>query len=116
MKIDKLIYWITTGLVSTLMLASASMYFINTEEVKEIFVRLNYPAYLVIPLAVAKILAVIAIVSRWSKTLKEWAYVGLLIDFSLAFFAHYEAQDGGHTLAAFAIMTLLISYLFEKRL
>lgn len=116
MKINKLIYWISTGLVSALMLISASMYFINTEEVKEIFVRLNYPSYLVIPLAVAKILAVIAIVSRWSKTLKEWAYAGLLIDFMLAFFAHYQVQDGGHTLAAFAVILLLISYLIEKRI
>lgn len=116
MTANKIIYWIATGLVSVLMLLSAGMYFINTEEVRATFVRLDYPPYLVIPLAIAKTLAVIAIVSRKSNTLKEWAYVGLLIDFTLAFFAHYQAQDGGHTLAAFAIISLLISYLFEKKI
>lgn len=115
MDTNKIIYWIATGLIAALMLMSAGMYFINTEEVKEIFIRLDYPPYLVIPLAVAKVLAIVAIVSRRSNTLKEWAYVGLLIDFALAFFAHYKAQDGGHTLAAFAIIVLLISYFFEKR-
>ncbi|WP_420582375.1 DoxX family protein [Reichenbachiella sp.] len=116
MKTDKIIYWIATGLISALMLLSAGMYFTNTEEVKSIFIRLDYPPYLVTPLAIAKVLAIVAIVTRRSNTLKEWAYVGLLIDFTLAFFAHYQAQDGGHTLAAFAIVTLLISYLFEKRI
>ncbi|MEP2026202.1 MAG: DoxX family protein [Reichenbachiella sp.] len=116
MNRDQSIFWISTGLLSIMMLMSAGMYLVNTEEVKDIFVRLDYPAYLVIPLAAAKLLGVMAIITRRSNTLKEWAYVGFLIDFTLAFFAHYQAQDGGHTLAAFAILLLLVSYFTEKRI
>lgn len=116
MTINKIIYWAATGPFAALMLGSATMYLFKTEEVKEIFTTLEYPSYLVIPLAIAKMLGVIAIISRWSNSLKEWAYAGFLIDFTLAFFAHYHANDGGHTLAGFAILFLLVSYIFEKRM
>jgi len=116
MKTKKVIYWIATGLLSAMMLMSAGMYLFNTDEVKGFFVALNYPTYLVYPLAVAKILAVTAILTRKSATLKEWAYAGLFFDFVLAGVAHFNANDGGAINPAIAVILLLVSYILQKRL
>jgi hypothetical protein len=64
MKTARIIYWIVTGLLCLMMLASAVMYIVNHDEAAKIFTSLNYPAYLVYPLAIAKILGVAAIVTK----------------------------------------------------
>lgn len=110
MKTKSVIYWIATGLICLLMLASAGMYIFNHAEVVKIFASLGYPTYIVYPLAIAKILGVIAILTRYSKTLKEWAYAGFFFDFVLAFLAHLFAGDGGYILPIVAILLLLTSY------
>lgn len=116
MNRNKLIYWIATGLLSLLMLFSASMYFLKTEYVNEVFVRLGYNERIVIPLAILKILGIIAIVSNRSKMLKEWAYFGFFIDFSLAFEAHWATNDGGHITSAIALVLLITSYVFNRKI
>ena len=116
MKTNKIVYWISTGLLSLLLLFSASMYFMNTDGIREIFVGLGYNGRIVIPLGVLKILAVIAITSNKSKMLKEWAYFGLLIDFVLAFEAHTSAQDGEFGGALVALILWTVSYIFNKRI
>ena len=60
------------------MLYSAQLYFFNTEMVQGFFKSFNYPSYIVIPLAIAKVLGIIAILFNKIKWLKEWAYAGLL--------------------------------------
>lgn len=112
----KIIYWTSTGLLSLLMIASALMYFFKTEMVQEIFIALGYPARIVIPLATLKILGVIAVVSNKNVTLKEWAYFGFLIDFSLAIEGHLAVKDGGHTTAIVALVLLMISYSYNKKI
>ena len=115
MKTNKIIYWIATGLLCLLMLASAGMYIFNHQAVLEIFKTLGFPAYIVYPLAVAKILGVIAILSKQSKWLKEWAYAGFFFDFLLAISAHLNAGDGEFPLAVIALVLLLVSYIFDKK-
>lgn len=78
MKTNKVIYWISTGLLSLLMLMSGGMYIFNNEMAREAITNLGYPAYVIYPLAIAKILGVVAILTRKSKVLLEWAYAGLL--------------------------------------
>ncbi|MEO9965157.1 MAG: DoxX family protein [Reichenbachiella sp.] len=113
---NKIIYWVATGLLSVMMLMSAGMYFINTEEIKGIFEGFNYPTYIVIPLAVAKILGIVAILTRRSSRILEWAYAGFFFDFILAFAAHWEAQDGEHFGAVIALVLLIVSYIFGKKI
>jgi hypothetical protein len=115
MKTNKVIYWIATGLLCLLMLASAGMYIFNHAAVLVIFKTLGFPAYIVYPLAVAKVLGVIAILSKQSKILKEWAYAGFFFDFLLAISAHINAGDGEFPLAVAALVLLLISYYFDKK-
>ena len=112
---DKIIYWVSTGLVSFLMLFSATMYFINHEMVAETFQNLGYPTYIIYPLAIAKILAVVAILTKKSDVLKEWAYAGLFFDFALALSAHITVADGEYAPAAVAIVALVVSRIYDER-
>ena len=57
MKTNKIIYWVSTGLLSVLLLMSAGLYVFNNVEVSEMFKSFGYPIYIIYPLAVAKISA-----------------------------------------------------------
>ena len=116
MKKFKIIYWVSTGLLSALMLLSAGMYIFNNAEVSKTFEALGYPAYIIYPLAVAKILGLVAIWTRKSKMLTEWAYAGFFYDFVLAFFAHVMVSDGGFAPAMAALLLLATSYFTGKNL
>ena len=104
----KIGYWVATGIMCAIFIFSATMYFTKYEMVKGFFVELGYPSYLVYPLAVAKILAVIAILSNKSKMLKEWAYAGFFFDAVLASAAHYVNGEG-IGLSVLAIVAVVVS-------
>ncbi|MGB1019090.1 MAG: DoxX family protein, partial [Chitinophagales bacterium] len=72
MKKAKIIYLISTGLLSLMMLMSAGMYIVKNADVSVIFSGLGFPTYIIYPLAVAKILGIIAIWTKKSQSLKEW--------------------------------------------
>lgn len=110
----KIVYWIATGLLCLLMLASAGMYIFNHAEVANIFTKLGYPTYIVYPLAIAKILGVMAILTKFSRILKEWAYAGFFFDFLLAASAHYFANESP-TIAIVALLLLLVSYALDRK-
>lgn len=114
-KRNKIIYWIATGLLSVLILMSAGMYFFNHEMVSEIFITLGYPAYIIYPLAVAKLLGLVAIWAKKSGMLKEWAYAGFFFDFILALTAHIHINDGDYGGALVALLLLVVSYIFDKK-
>ena len=116
MKRDRIIYYGSTGLLTLLMLFSAGMYIFNTEAVSEMFTNFGYPTYIIYPLAVVKLLGVFAIWNPKFNTLKEWAYAGFFFDFVLAFFAHKMINDGEEFGAVMALVLLIVSYLFGKRI
>ncbi len=116
MKRDKIIYYIATGLLSLLMIFSASMYFFNYEEVAGLFTGFGYPTYIIYPYAVAKLLGLVAIWFVSNKVIKEWAYAGFFFAFVLAFFAHIMIGDGEQTGALVALVLLAVSYIFSKKL
>lgn len=95
---------------------SAQMYFRNTEMVRGFFEALNYPSYIVIPLAILKVLGILAVTTKLSKMLTEWAYAGFLLDAVLAFAAHYVAQDGGYLFSVIAIVATIVSRIMYGRL
>lgn len=115
MNVNKVVYWVSTVLMCLLFCFSAGMYFTKYEMVSGFFQQLGFPTWLVYPLAVAKVLGVIAVLSRVSRFLKEWAYAGFFYDAVLAFWAHYMIQDGGHMTAAVAIVLVIVSRFFEGR-
>ena len=79
------------------------------------FKDFGYPTYLIYPLAVAKIVGIIVILTDFSMSLKEWAYSAFFFEFVLAFGAHYAISDGEHWGAVMALVLLLVSYFFWKR-
>lgn len=80
MKKTNIIYWIATGLVLALMLWSAIGSFMPNPQGKAIMNQLGYKPYVIQMLAVAKILAIIAILVPGFPRIKEWAYAGLTFD------------------------------------
>ena len=116
MKIQRIVYFAVTGLLSLMMLLSAGMMLFNNQEVSQMFVKLGYPAYVSWGLGVAKFLGLIAIWSNYSKTLKEWAYAGFFFNFLLAFSAHINAGDGDWGGSVVAMALLLVSYTLNRKI
>ncbi len=112
---DKVIYWISTGLLSFMMIMSATMYFVKNDMVSEIFVNLGYPIYIIYPLASAKILGIIAILSKKSSFLKELAYAGFFFNLLFAIFAHLMVGDGEFAPALFGIFFLIVSRIYDQK-
>jgi len=125
--VKKIIHWISTAIMCGIFAFSASMYLTKPEMVQGFFSALDYPTYLVYPLATAKILGIIAVLTynsgimdkfapsgtlrkwvRQTKFLKEWAYAGFFFDAMLATAAH---QAAGHeiSLSALAVIVTIIS-------
>ena len=110
MKTTKIIYWVTTGLLSALLLMSAGMYLFKNDDVSAMFELFGYPTYIIYPLAFAKITAVVVLWLPKFKKLKEWVYSALFFEFILAVFAHVMIEDGGQMASIMAIVLLLTSY------
>ena len=116
MKVEKIIYWVSTAAMCGVFAFSASMYFTKTEMVRGFFDALGYPSYLVIPLAILKVLGIVAVLTRASKFLTEWAYAGFILDAVLAFVAHNVAQDGQELFSIIAIIATIVSRYMYGRL
>lgn len=112
MKVNKIIYWGTTGLLSAMLLMSAAMYIFKYSDVAGMFTAFGYPIYLIYPLAIAKFSAILVILTQKQSKIKEWAYSALFFEFILAFFAHFMVGDGEYLGAVIAIILLVVSYIF----
>lgn len=113
---QRIIYRIATGILTAIMLFSVINYFSNYDIIAGFFEHFNYPVYLVYPLAIDKILGLVAIWGDFSSWLKEWAYAGFFFDTLLAFFAHYLTDGEGYLIAFFAMLATLVSYAMAKQL
>ena len=111
-----IIYRVVTGLFTAHMLFTVGAYFFMYDMVKEMFESLGVSASIIYPLAVAKILGLAAIWTNKSRILKDLAYVGFAIDFVLAISSHLIANDGGYAPPIVALVMLLISYVYNRKL
>ena len=93
---------------------SAQMYLRNPDMVAGFFEMLSYPTNLVYPLAIAKILGIVAVLTNVSIVLKEWAYAGFFFDALLATLAHYTAGQE-ILMSATAVVLVVISRVFWNR-
>jgi DoxX-like family len=93
MKKNKIIYTLTTGVISLMMLFSAYQY-LNSPQIKDAFIHLGFPGYFRIELALAKIAGVaVLLIPQIPSRIKEWAYAGFGITFVSAFIAHFSSGD-----------------------
>ena len=115
MTIEKILYWLATGVLTAIMCFSVFNYFTNYEAIAGYFEHFQYPVYLVYHLAIAKILGLIAVWGNFSKWLKEWAYAGFFFNTALAFFAHYISDGNGYLFSLVAFIAVLVSYFTGKK-
>jgi hypothetical protein len=107
MKKNKITYWITTSLIflmEGLMPALTS----QTEMAKQGISHLGYPAYFGNALVVFKVLgALILIIPKLPRKLKELAYAGFTFNFLFACISHC-AVDGVNVQSFFPLIILSI--------
>lgn len=116
MRYKQITYWMSTFILCVIMLYSSALYFSRTSMVEGYFDHFSYPTYLVIPLAILKVLGVIMILWRRIKWLTEWAYAGMFFNLILATTAHYYAGDGIFGPSLLALVALFPSYFLGKYL
>ncbi|MDG1330965.1 MAG: DoxX family protein [Crocinitomicaceae bacterium] len=110
MKAARITHWIFTGLLSALLLMSASMYVFNHDEVSLQVAALGFPVWIIYPLAVMKVLGVLMILTKFKTWLTEWAYAGMVFNMLLAFGAHMAAGDGEQFGAVIAFVLVIGSF------
>ena len=115
-RTNKIIYYAVTGLFTAHMLLTVGMYFFNNAMVSDVFVSLGFPAALIYPLAIAKLLGLVAIWTNKSRLLKELAYGGFAIDFCMAAGAHALAGEGGVVPPIVALVMVSISFIYHRKL
>jgi len=71
--------------------------------------KLGYPAYFMPFLGVFKLLAAAALISPVSKNLKQFAYVGIIIDLTGAIYSRIAIQDTSITIIIPVLILLLVA-------
>ncbi len=117
MKATKITYYVTTGIISAMMIFIGFETLLKSE-VRDSMAHLGLPAdYFRVELGVAKLIGAIMI---WLpiRLLKEAAYIGFAIMFASASLAHYAVGDPVfQIMAGLAFLTFLtISYITNNRL
>ena len=107
----KIAYWVSTGLLSAMMIFAGVSYLSGSQQAVEGFAHVGYPQQLRILLGIAKLLGVIALLVPGVPKLKEWAYAGFTFAWIAASVAHYLAKDGPKAFMPVVLLVLLgISY------
>ena len=92
MKATKITYWVTTSIITLMMLYSAYAY-LTQPMMEQAFHHLGYPDYFRVELALAKIAGAILLIAPAAPRVKEWVYAGFIITFISAFIAHTVSGD-----------------------
>lgn len=114
-KRDTIIYRVATIIFGLMLLAGGLSYFFNYEHVAGEFGRLGVTTDLIYPLAVAKVLGVIAIWFIPNKVLKTAAYIGFYINLISAVYVHIAAADGEFFGPIVPMLLLTVSYIYYRR-
>ncbi|MCC6290992.1 DoxX family protein [Candidatus Nomurabacteria bacterium] len=118
MKKTKITYYLSTILLSVMVLVAAYLELSGSKEALDTITSLGYPEYLLFILGVAKIAGILGIWQGRVKFLREWAYAGLVIDFAGALSSHLFSYQGPEKYSGsiIAIILVVISYWSFKRL
>lgn len=117
MNLFRIIYWVSTAILSFLMLFSAVSYFVNPE-IAVGFKHLGFPDYFRVELGIAKLIgSIVILIPLFPHQCKEWAYAGFGITFISAAIAHSQSGDPLSMVIApiviFGILT--VSYVFYRK-
>jgi hypothetical protein len=116
-KTTKILYWVSTGIIAAFILPG--IFYIGSKMALEGTAHLGLPLWFHYELSIAKFIgALVLILPFFPKRIKEWAYVGLAIDFISATIAHL-AVDGLASMWYFPlifVVILIVSYLNYHKL
>ena len=118
MKSDKVIFWLTTAIISIAMLYSAFSYF-TTQEAKDVFMHLGFPDYFRVELGLAKAIgALVLLIPALPIRLKEFAYAGFTIAYTSAIIAHLSSGDPFLVVlkAVVLLVILAISFIYMLKI
>ena len=116
-RLRTIIYWAVSAPVLLETAVGAEWDLARIPFVREIFAHLGYPLYLLTILGIAKVLAVIGLVTPRARRVKEWAYAGVFFVYAGAACSHYAVGDGADKIGmplAFAALTLVSSTLWGR--
>lgn len=116
MKAIKLTNRISTILLSLLLLVSAGMYIFNNAQITTDFQTMGFPTFIIYPLAIAKIIAVIVLLMPKTHYIKDMAYSAIFFNLLLALGAHLNIGDGKQIGAIIGLVFLIISFYTYKKL
>lgn len=115
-KRDKLIYWVSTGLLAIGMLQSGIFSVLRTNEWVDLVTGLGYPVYFLTLIGGAKILGVMVILLPRFKLPKEWAYAGFFFAMAGALLSHLAVGDHAAKAMAgpsFQLLFIALSWYFR---
>jgi DoxX-like family len=118
MKKETIIYWVTTGLVSAMMLFSGFMYFTNPEMAAQ-FAKTGFPDFFRVELGAAKILGAAALlIPMVPSGVKNFAYAGFAIVLGSAAFTHFSIGDPmSAVITPLVVLGILgVSYVYSGKL
>lgn len=118
MKKDKIIYWTATILIFLFEGVLPALTG-QSEMAKEGIRHLGYPEYFGLMLVVFKVVgAIVLIVPKAPKRIKEWAYAGFGIDFICASVSHWAVDGlGGDTFFPLVVFAVLaVSYIYYHKI
>ena len=108
-KVRVSLYWLSTAVLALLYAGGAVYYLTDADSARKAFTAVGYPGYLVPILGVAKLLGVLAVLSRVSVALSDLAYAGMFFHLLLAVSAHLNF-GGSYAPAAVGLVALAVSF------
>ena len=116
-KTVKIAYWGSTGLVALVYFGGAAFYLSSYEMVAGMYEGLlKFPTYIIMPLAICKIIGAVMILWRPSTFLSDFAYAAMFWHLLLAISAHFAANDVANGVPAMvAWILLIVSFLTQNR-
>jgi hypothetical protein len=100
-------YWTTTALLATECFVGGVMGALRLQPFRGIATHLGYPLYFMTILGVCYVSAGVALLAPRLPRLKEWAYAGLVFNYTGAMASRIAVGDGAETLVGPAIFVAL---------
>jgi hypothetical protein len=115
-KRNRIIYWISTGIIALFELSGA--FFINSEMAKEGTRHLGLPEWFRWEVSIGHIIGGILLIVPIHKRIKEWVYVAFGIDFISATIAYLSVDGFGMNALSPVIMfgLLVVSYIYYHKI
>lgn len=100
-------YWVTTAIVAFALLVGGVMDLMRPADAVELITHLGYPTYFLTIIGAWKVLGAIGVLVPRAPRLKEWAYAGIVFDFTGALASHAARGDGAGRIIPPLVLTLL---------